>query len=193
MSRQVLIIGTGNWMYGDEAAGIMVAHRLGRRLGQAVSVSYDINSTDELLNGAPPCGTDTVVLVAIVDQNDHFPAGSWCRIDCMVQKPQEWFRRAAMGSNSTLMPLLHLGDQLRSRGIQCWVYILSAADRRLGAPLSFSVKRVIESFASQIERDICEACEIRGVPDLEFLSPMVSLNENRGTRSTQSPHLSSSR
>jgi len=153
MNERVLIFGAGNWMYGDDAAGIMIANELGRRLGNLAQVSYDLRRARQLCSETRGRGPELAVIITVVEQSADVPAGSWSRYEFPDAKGNKAPTLGNSG-NSPAPSVIELGRHLGSLASRVWVYALARRDFQLGAPLSYPVKEALEPLESLVEADI---------------------------------------
>jgi hydrogenase 3 maturation protease len=137
--RDVTIVGVGNRLRGDDAAGPRVADRLagleGARVIDAGTVPENFLGT--LLSG----GSDLVVFVDAVDHGA--PPGTYCITTA---------DSLASGTATTHAPSLRLlAGLLHGRGIECWLVGLQPGSTTPGAGLTRAVAEGVKAVARALE------------------------------------------
>ncbi|MCG3139103.1 MAG: hypothetical protein HJJLKODD_02981 [Phycisphaerae bacterium] len=170
MGEQVLIVGAGNWMYGDEAAGIIIANELGRRLGDFVKVTYDLGRVLGYLHIQQPKELEQIIFTTMAAEDEDHPSGSWCRLDMAMDTSRtesSWLT----GTRSLKLPeMVDLARRVAAHGVHTTIYVQFGSDFRLGAPLSLPVKKAIEAIEDRIEEEIRAGQSVRSAPSRRGLS-----------------------
>jgi hydrogenase maturation protease len=152
----VLVIGVGNELRGDDAAGVEVARRL-REDERAGSIDVEDEQNDATALIDRWLGRDSVVLVDAVEGPN---AGAIYRLDASSRPLPSWPRTSsthAVGLAETIELARALG-QLPARVV---VYALEGHRFEAGAALS---EPVAGALAELVERVLAEAVELASNP-----------------------------
>jgi hydrogenase 3 maturation protease len=154
--RRVAVLGVGNRLRGDDAAGPRVVERLGMGGGWMVLDAGTVpeNFLGLLLDAAPD-------VALFVDALDHgAPAGAWCALD---------HGALAARAPSTHAPSLRLlAELLCGHGIECWLIGIQPRTTALGAGLSPPVAAAVTAVATSLA-----AARERGRPAASRPAPEV--------------------
>jgi hydrogenase 3 maturation protease len=147
----MVVVGIGNPLRGDDAAGCLVARRLRPAPGLRVIEAQEVPESylDAIVAGRP----GTIVLVDAVALGA--PPGAVALLD-----PRELAPQAA---STHRVPLAVLAAWLaREAGSEVVVLAIQPAHTELGAPVSAAVEHAAALVASLLERAAREACEPAG-------------------------------
>jgi hydrogenase maturation protease len=145
--RRTLIVGYGNSLRGDDAAGCVAADRLHERLGDAADVRTMHQLTPEL--AADAAQVDDLILI---DAAANLPAGQvrWQNVP-LPAASAELRPHHLDPSQLLLLARTLFGHAPRTTlitiGGQSW-----GCDRPLSEPVALSVQEVIEAVAAQVSR-----------------------------------------
>ncbi|MBK8275267.1 MAG: hydrogenase maturation protease [Nitrospira sp.] len=151
-SSRIRIIGLGNGMRGDDAVGLLVAHRLRQEIGDRVDViEAEMAGVDlvELMKGA-----NVAILVDAARSGQA--AGTIHRLDGSagsISAPIFPRSSHAIGTADAL-------ELARAMGVlpaTVIVYGVEVENTEVGRPLSSAVAKVLEQVVGRIVQD-CEAC-----------------------------------
>ena len=151
-SSRIRIIGLGNGMRGDDAVGLLVAHRLRQEIGDRVDViEAEMAGVDlvELMKGA------NVVFLIDAARSGQAP-GTIHRLDGSagsISAPIFPRSSHAIGTADAL-------ELARAMGVlpaTVIVYGVEVENTEVGRPLSPAVARALEQVVGRIVQD-CEAC-----------------------------------
>lgn len=151
-SSRIRIIGLGNGMRGDDAVGLLVAHRLRQEIGDRVDViEAEMAGVDlvELMKGA------NVVFLIDAARSGQAP-GTIHRLDGLagsISAPIFPRSSHAIGTADAL-------ELARAMGVlpaTVIVYGVEVENTEVGRPLSSAVAKVLEQVVGRIVQD-CEAC-----------------------------------
>ncbi len=151
-SSRIRIIGLGNGMRGDDAVGLLVAHRLRQEIGDRVDViEAEMAGVDlvELMKGA------NVVFLIDAARSGQAP-GTIHRLDGSagsISAPIFPRSSHAVGTADAL-------ELARAMGVlpaTVIVYGVEVENTEVGRPLSSAVAKVLEQVVGRIVQD-CEAC-----------------------------------
>lgn len=151
-SSRIRIIGLGNGMRGDDAVGLLVAHRLRQEIGDRVDVvEAEMAGVDlvELMKGA------NVVFLIDAARSGQAP-GTIHRLDGSagsISAPIFPRSSHAIGTADAL-------ELARGMGVlpaTVIVYGVEVENTEVGRPLSSAVAKVLEQVVGRIVQD-CEAC-----------------------------------
>lgn len=151
-SSRIRIIGLGNGMRGDDAVGLLVAHRLRQEIGDRVDVvEAEMAGVDlvELMKGA------NVVFLIDAARSGQAP-GTIHRLDGSagsISAPIFPRSSHAIGTADAL-------ELARAMGVlpaTVIVYGVEVENTEVGRPLSSAVAKVLEQVVGRIVQD-CEAC-----------------------------------
>ena len=151
-SSRIRIIGLGNGMRGDDAVGLLVAHRLRQEIGDRVDViEAEMAGVDlvELMKGA------NVVFLIDAARSGQAP-GTIHRLDGSagsISAPIFPRSSHALGTADAL-------ELARAMGVlpaTVIVYGVEVENTEVGRPLSSAVAKVLEQVVGRIVQD-CEAC-----------------------------------
>ena len=151
-SSHIRIIGLGNGMRGDDAVGLLVAHRLRQEIGDRVDVvEAEMAGVDlvELMKGA------NVVFLIDAARSGQAP-GTIHRLDGSagsISAPIFPRSSHAIGTADAL-------ELARAMGVlpaTVIVYGVEVENTEVGRPLSSAVAKVLEQVVGRIVQD-CEAC-----------------------------------
>lgn len=150
MTRHILV-GVGNELRGDDAAGLQVARRVrqlatGRRLREAEIWESDADVT-RLLE-AFTCGSDVVLVDAVAP--DGHPGRITCwSVDSLLQQ------RPALSSHGLgVLEAIELGRELGSMPQNLEVYGIEAVTFVAGRPLSPPVSEAVLRLANRLSRSL---------------------------------------
>jgi hydrogenase maturation protease len=139
-----LVIGVGNLLRGDDAAGIAVARRL-RGAARVLEHSGEATALVEALRGAPA--------VFIVDAASGTEPGKVHRFDAAVRPlPQGLFGASTHGFG--VAQGIELARALGALPPVCVVYAVEGTQFRIGTPMSSAVEVVLADVAARIEAEI---------------------------------------
>ena len=151
-SSRIRIIGLGNGMRGDDAVGLLVAHRLRQEIGDRVDViEAEMAGVDlvELMKGA------NVVFLIDAARSGQAP-GTIHRLDGSagsISAPIFPRSSHAVGTADAL----ELACAMGVLPATVLVYGVEVENTEVGRPLSSAVAKVLEQVVGRIVQD-CEAC-----------------------------------
>ena len=122
--RRAAVVGVGNRLRGDDAAGSVVAERLRGRVAAPV---FDAETVPENYLGS--LLSESCAVVIFVDAADHGGAPG----ECCLAPAAELAERA--GSTHS-MSLVLLSRALAAHGVECWLAGIQPGRAELGAELS---------------------------------------------------------
>ena len=159
MGRQVLLIGAGNPMCGDDAAGINVATRLAQTLGDAVSVETDARALWDVVEGTRR--PDLLVIVDAALATDGLPVGSWRRIRFPEEADlldEQTFRNT---HSLNLRSALELARTLDTLPAEVWVCGVAGREFAVGASPSPEVEAAVDRLAKELYTRL-RSCNVAG-------------------------------
>jgi hydrogenase maturation protease len=137
------LIGVGNTLRGDDAAGLEVARRVAGRAGGGLDVVTCGGGPAALLDAW--AGAETVVLVDAA--RSGAPAGAVRRLTAAAAGAA----RLGAGTHDTgLAAALALGEALGRRPPALEIWAIEGGDFTLGAPLSPPVEAAVEALAGRL-------------------------------------------
>jgi len=157
MTPRIIIIGTGNPLRGDDAAGLVVAEMLADRSRRCEVDAQEYTVLDaelvwDVLTGDEPA--DLVILIDAAEPNDALPSGSWRRLTF----PQDHAALATTNVGDThtlnLDTILSLSRVLKKPMPRIWLYAIGGLQFGIGCGLSDEVQRAVREVAAWIESDL---------------------------------------
>ncbi len=142
----LVVVGVGNLLRGDDAAGIAVLRRLRPRPGvRLLALGGEATALVEALRGA--------AAAIVVDAAAGARPGSWQRLDAAAQAlPEGLFGRSTHGFG--VAAGLELARALGTLPGTCVLYALGGAQFRVGAAMSAAVEAALPMLAARIEAEI---------------------------------------
>ncbi|MHC4695475.1 MAG: hydrogenase maturation protease [Planctomycetota bacterium] len=148
MGSEVLLIGAGNRMRGDDAAGVIVVTRLAHKFGNTVSVKCDMRALWDVVDGSR-C-PDLLVIVDAAIATDALPAGTWrsVRFPSQAELLDEQAFRNSHSLN--LLSILELIQKMGTPPVEVWIYAIAGREFALGASPSLEVEAAVDGLEQQL-------------------------------------------
>jgi hydrogenase maturation protease len=154
MGKRILVIGVGRDKHGDDAAGLVVAQRLEKRLAGIGRVALDNGSCCNVLDACEH--ENLVIILDAAEERTGWQAGAWSRIPF----PQE---AAVLGKHKLrdreslkIDTMLRRGKALGHLPASVCLYAIAGRSFAAEAPLSSPVAGAVDRLAGQVESDVRE-------------------------------------
>lgn len=158
MTSELLIVGIGNLMRGDDAVGILLAEEMGKRLGVRAHVESNPYMLWNLLQG----GTEQphLVLIDAAQSEEQFPVGSWHRFSfpAEIDKISDTVLRNTHSID--VVSMLKLGETLGILPPHVRIYAIAGSDFEMSDDISPILAGHLAKLGSEIEKDLLNWLEV---------------------------------
>ncbi len=172
MNPKLLIVGIGNRMRGDDAAGILLADALADRLGGAARVE----SNPYMLWNLLQTGTKQpfLALVDAAQANPGFQVGQWRRFNFPEEVDQ--ISEAVLRNTHSVdvVSMLQLGQTLSILPPHVRIYAVAGSDFQMTDRVSLPLAKHLANIESEIEKDLVSWLEVGSCTSFPSLDPSVA-------------------
>ncbi|GJM26661.1 MAG: hypothetical protein DHS20C16_30760 [Phycisphaerae bacterium] len=152
MDSQLLILGIGNEMRGDDAAGIVLARNLAGRFKGAARLESNPYMLWNLLQSG--IAQSHVALIDAAEASDGFEVGQWCRFDYPDQMGMIDGTVLRNTHSVDVVSMLQLGETLNILPENVRIYAVAAADFEPGPQMSSLLKSHLPGIEAAIGDDL---------------------------------------
>ncbi|GJQ27664.1 MAG: hypothetical protein HBSAPP02_26960 [Phycisphaerae bacterium] len=149
---EIVIVGCGRWLYGDDLAGLAAAEALlGMRLPDVRIYASESPAADIALYA-----TDARILIVIdaARASEDLPAGFWRRVNYREIKDRLNEARSPSAHTLSVTTALTLADRLGCLPPDVWIYAIGAVSTEAGAKMSKAVARAVQEVTEAVRRDV---------------------------------------
>lgn len=150
--KEIVIVGCGRWLYGDDLAGLAAAEALlGMRLPDVRIYASEMPAADIAL-----FATDAKFLIVIdaARASEDLPAGSWRRVNYREIKERLNEARSPSAHTLSVTTALMLAEGLGCLPQDVWIYAIGAVSTEAGAKMSTTVARAVQEVTAAVRRDV---------------------------------------
>lgn len=149
---EIVIVGCGRWLYGDDQAGLVAAEALlSMKLPDVRVYASESPAADLALYAA-----DARVLIVIdaARASAEFPAGTWRKVDYRQIKADLHEARSPSAHTLGVTTALTVAESLGCLPPDVWIYAIGAFSIEAGAKMSAAVARAVQEVTTGVRRDV---------------------------------------